>query len=181
MAKCGAVALSAFNAIGQIGEMKKTLNLSSANFMQKLADIELIIYVYPTINLNDIHGRSFKVNSQPTRAVCWYPFLKVWTLIRPDVSQNVEPDVDPNCLSLWWYLWNIFILTLILTKYQETTKTCKSFQHAKLCIRVQSGEKLWKFIGICWKCHIPPPPPKKKKKSCLRDVGPSHCVIVHGN
>ena len=70
MAKCGAVALSAFKAIGQIGEMKKTLNLSSANFTQKLADIELIIYVYPTINLNDIHGRSLKVNSQPARAVC---------------------------------------------------------------------------------------------------------------
>ena len=46
-------------------------NLSPANFTQKLADIELIIYVHPAINLNNIHGRSLKVNSQPTRAVCW--------------------------------------------------------------------------------------------------------------
>ena len=32
------------------------------------------------------------VNSWPTSGIFW---------------QNVEPDLDPNCLTLWWYFENV--------------------------------------------------------------------------
>ena len=30
--------------------------------------------------------------------------------------QNVGPDLDSNCLTLWWYSWKIFFKKLILKK-----------------------------------------------------------------
>ena len=48
--------------------------------------------------------------------------------LEPDqVQQNVGPDLDPNCLTLWWYSWQI----------QTTTK------HAKLpSMQIVKGERI---------------------------------------
>ena len=46
----------------------------------------------------------------------------------PDQArQNVGPDLDPNCLTLWWYSWKIFWKEFIFKKNPQTTK-----KHAKL-------------------------------------------------
>ena len=45
----------------------------------------------------------------------------------PDQArQNVGPDLDPNCLTLWWYSWKIF-LKLVLTAYYNQITECISF------------------------------------------------------
>ena len=32
----------------------------------------------------------------------------------PDqAEQNVGPDLGPNCLTLWWYSWKLFMKKLI--------------------------------------------------------------------
>ena len=66
------------------------------------------------------------------------------------VQPNVRPDLDPNCLTLWWYSWKIFSKKLILKKNQQATKkhekiprgqihvTCYSFMKGQLCT-------LWEF------------------------------------
>ena len=46
----------------------------------------------------------------------------------PDQArQNVKSDLDPNCLTLWWYSWKNFLKKLLLKKSPQTTKW-----HAKL-------------------------------------------------
>ena len=35
---------------------------------------------------------------------------------------NIGPDLDPNCLTLWWYSWKKFSKKLILKKNQQTAK-----------------------------------------------------------
>ena len=45
-----------------------------------------------------------------------------------DPDQNVGPDLDPNCMTLWWYSWKTFLKNLILkNKNPQTTK-----KHIKL-------------------------------------------------
>ena len=43
--------------------------------------------------------------------------------------QKVKPDLDPNCLTLWWYSWKIFLKKVILKKKLTDVKKKK---HAKL-------------------------------------------------
>ena len=46
--------------------------------------------------------------------------------------QNVGPDLDPNCLTLWWYSWKNFRKKLILERNpQRMRKSWKITQHAK--------------------------------------------------
>ena len=46
----------------------------------------------------------------------------------PDQArQNVGPDLDPSCLTLWWYSWKNFLKKLILKKVSKWQK-----KHAKL-------------------------------------------------
>ena len=35
------------------------------------------------------------------------------SLDQDQARQNVGPDLDPNCLALWWYSWKIFLKKLI--------------------------------------------------------------------
>ena len=51
----------------------------------------------------------------------------------PDQArQHVGPDLDPNCLTLWWYSWKIFLKKLVLKKKKSKNdkKACKITQHA---------------------------------------------------
>ena len=80
----------------------------------------------------------------PSFPICWVQTTKAWTLsplvatcrllitfansLDPDqAQQNVGPDLDPNCLTLWWYSWKIFLKKLIFKKNLQMTK-----KHAKL-------------------------------------------------
>ena len=36
--------------------------------------------------------------------------------------KNVGPDLDPNCLTLWWYSWKIFFLKSYLKKKNPDDK-----------------------------------------------------------
>ena len=52
----------------------------------------------------------------------------------PDQArQNVGPDLDPDCLTLWCYSWKIFFEKVKLKKkiHSRQKKTCKITQHAK--------------------------------------------------
>ena len=53
----------------------------------------------------------------------------------PDQArQNVGPDLDPNCLTLWWYSLNTFwkkSLKKNNNKKTDDIKACKITQHAK--------------------------------------------------
>ena len=51
----------------------------------------------------------------------------------PDQArQNVWPDLDANCLTLWWYSWKSFLKKLIFKKITtDDKKACKITQHAK--------------------------------------------------
>ena len=52
----------------------------------------------------------------------------------PDKArQNVGPDLDPNCLTLWWYSRKIFFEKINLKKKRPTDdkKACKITKHAK--------------------------------------------------
>ena len=52
-----------------------------------------------------------------------------------DQAQHfVGPDLDPNCLTLWWYSRKIFFLKKLIWKKknpQMTKNACKITQHAK--------------------------------------------------
>ena len=40
--------------------------------------------------------------------------------------QNVGPDLNPICLTLWWYSWKNF-----LKKLTDDKKACNNTQHVK--------------------------------------------------
>ena len=48
------------------------------------------------------------------------------------LAHFVGPDLDPNCLTLSWYSWKIFLKKLISkTKFTDDKKAYKITQHAK--------------------------------------------------
>ena len=50
----------------------------------------------------------------------------------PDQAwQNVRPDLDPNCLTLWWYSWKNFLKNLFLKKISRRQKSMKYFPVGK--------------------------------------------------
>ena len=83
----------------------------------------------------------------------------------PDQAwQNVGPDLDPNCLTLWWYSWKNYFKKLILKKSADDKKSMKNFPVGKDLI-VGSGNKYYIFqfeqillslfisgLGIIWFC-----------------------------
>ena len=75
----------------------------------------------------------------------------IWTLIivanslGPDqAQQDVRPDLDPNCLTVWWYSWKNFSKKLILKKNQQMTKKhAKITQHTKIAAIIQLFYLVW--------------------------------------
>ena len=52
----------------------------------------------------------------------------------PDQAQQNWPDLEPNCLTLWWYSWKIFLKKKKKIKKKKSAddeKACKITQHAK--------------------------------------------------
>ena len=44
----------------------------------------------------------------------------------PRSGQNVGPDLDPNCLTLWWYSWKNFLKMFILKKISRRQQSMKN-------------------------------------------------------
>ena len=68
--------------------------------------------------------------------------------------QNVGPDLDQNCLTLWWYSWKNFSEKMILKKINRWLNTWIITLHAN--IRVKSANckvNLWLYVGD-WTCVI---------------------------
>ena len=52
--------------------------------------------------------------------------------LSPDqAQQNVGPDLDPNCLTLWWYSWEIFFEKVNFEK--KSTDDKKGMQSYPAC------------------------------------------------
>ena len=67
----------------------------------------------------------------------------------PDLAwQNIGPDLDSNCLTLWLYFWKIVLKKLILKKNTQTTK-----KHAKLPSKQRVKVYCFVFKTI-WKCFV---------------------------
>ena len=82
----------------------------------------------PKISLNYI---SLTINSFPTSGDLCCLLINFANSLDPDQAwQKVGPDLDPNCFTLWWYSWKIFLKRLIKKK-KDIKKACKITQHAK--------------------------------------------------
>ena len=84
----------------------------------------------------------FIIGSKMFDTTCMMTFMKIFFLkklilkeisrrqktfvnsLDPDqVRQNVGPDLDPNCLTLWWQWWKNFLKKLILKIASRRQKT----------------------------------------------------------
>ena len=83
-----------------------------------------------------------KVENSPSVSSFLYSFLASGDFCRllktfansldPDQArQNVGPDLDPNCLTLWWYSWKIFLKKLILKKIHRQQKSMQNYPACK--------------------------------------------------
>ena len=68
----------------------------------------------------------------------------------PDQAwQNVRPDLDPNCLTLWWYSWKNFSKKMILKKKSADNKSMQNYPVGKVCSAYFIGNKnIFRDIGI---------------------------------
>ena len=78
----------------------------------------------------------FVFNSYPTSGdFCRLLITFANSLDQDQARQNSRPDLDPNCLTLWWYSWKIFCTKVNLKKKKkknpQTTK--KSMQNYPTC------------------------------------------------
>ena len=90
--------------------------------------------------------------------------------------QNVGPDLDPNCLTLWWYSWKIFLKKFIkkIHRWQKSTQNypaCNELTFNTQCANLAEDKmmvlflvflenRLWNFMQklspkqkICMKCQ----------------------------
>ena len=69
------------------------------------------------------------LNSFPacSNIVCRLLILLTNSLNPDQARQKVGPDLDPNCLTLWWYFWKNSLKMLIFEKSADDRKN-----HAKL-------------------------------------------------
>ena len=91
-----------------------------------------------------------KVNSFPAVGDFCLLLINFANSLDPDQAwQNVGPDLDPNCLTLWWYSWKIFLKKLILKKFTDDKKAeLPSLQRVNLL-------NLYPSLGIfsSWQIH----------------------------
>ena len=76
------------------------------------------------------------VNSFPACAKFCRLLITFANSLDPDQAwHNVRPDLDPNCLTLWWYSWMIVLKKLIKKKKKKKKKHRwqKSMQNYPAC------------------------------------------------
>ena len=63
------------------------------------------------------------LNSFPTSGYFCHLLITFANSLDPDQArQNVGPDLDPNCLTLWWYSWKICFVNVTLKKKSTDDK-----------------------------------------------------------
>ena len=69
---------------------------------------------------------------------------------------NVGPDLDPNCLTLWWYSWKNFLKKFILKKSADDKQHAKlhSRQRVNMHARLHSESKGLKLGRSLHQCPI---------------------------
>ena len=64
-----------------------------------------------------------KLNSFPTSGDVYCLLITFANSLDPDQAWRfVWPDLEPNCLTLWWYSWKIFLKKLFFFKNPQMTK-----------------------------------------------------------
>ena len=58
-------------------------------------------------------------------------YLLASTFDPDQAQQNITPDLDPKCLTLWLYFWKNFSKKLILKKISRGQKSGKDFPGGK--------------------------------------------------
>ena len=62
----------------------------------------------------DIAAHLAPFNSFPASGDFYRLLIIYANSLDPDQArQNFGPDLDPNCLTLWWYSWKMFLKNLI--------------------------------------------------------------------
>ena len=56
-------------------------------------------------------------------------------------GQNVGPDLDPNCLTLWWYSWKIFLKKVNFKNNKSTDNKKAHVQNYTACRELTMLEK----------------------------------------
>ena len=64
-------------------------------------------------------------------SLCWLHLRTVWKLDPYQVWQNIMPDLDPSCWTLWWYSLKVLLKMLILKTYQQMPKILKNYPACK--------------------------------------------------
>ena len=61
----------------------------------------------------------------------------------PDQArQNVGSDLDPNCLTLWWYSWEIILEKLILKKiFHRRQKSMQNYPSCKVLSHIETRKR----------------------------------------
>ena len=78
------------------------------NFVKIIEILNIIgIFVFCTIIIQ-IHANNIKCIFQLFVYVCCLLITFANSLDPDQARQSVGPDLDPNCLTLWWYSWKNF-------------------------------------------------------------------------
>ena len=105
--------------------------------------LQRIVWVYTCENVTLLEITccgSFCFNSLPASEGFCLLLLFVNSLDPYQAQQNVGPDLDPNCLTLWWHSWKNFLKKLLLKKSGNNKKSWKFFQNALWKDRSKSGQ-----------------------------------------
>ena len=71
----------------------------------------------------------------------------------PDQArQKVGPDLNPNCLTLWWYSWTIFFEKVDFEKISRQQKSMKIYQYdfPYSSLQVKTEKEALKGLTICF-------------------------------
>ena len=74
----------------------------------------------------------FCLNSLPTSGDFCHLLITFANSLDPDqAGQNIGPDLDPNCLTLWCYSWKIFLGKVNLNKIHRWQKSMQNYPACK--------------------------------------------------
>ena len=101
------------------------------------------------------------INSFPASGDFRHLLITFANSLDPDQArQNIRPDLDQNCLTLWWYSWKIFLKSKIKKKKnpQKTKKEhakLSSMKRVKLMLRCVDICKVCWFVCLSWEFYGP--------------------------
>ena len=126
---CKSVLFISFRSLTTVGKTLKSLK--SPWISHKLALWTLGSYIVWTKFCDPL---TFP-KTMPTLFLCLLVLSadNLWKQLDPDQTwQNAGPDLDLNCLTLWWYSWKNSSKKLIVKKINRQQKAWKITQHAQL-------------------------------------------------